>query len=214
VNITQAVIDEVGGLSVCGVTINNTLVNDDNSAIEAICVSPSGDIRLQLVRQLTAAALNCVISGGPANCSGTPIFTGTFSTCNTLCQNSGASTSSITACINSLDCLNNGGTLLSNGFCQTGSCEDGSECKQTETETARCADGSPCSPFAGNCHDEDLVNGDLGLDFEPPGAAGSSTQCNDAKKSACTVVGPGVSSCGQAGGESQKVTKKNRGKRR
>ena len=73
-NLTQMVIDAAGGtLVICGEDVTNTLVPDNESATEAICVSPSGDSRLQLARHLTAAALNCVISGGGADCSGVSI---------------------------------------------------------------------------------------------------------------------------------------------
>ena len=73
-NLTQAVIDAAGGtLVICGEDVTNTLVEDNQSAIEALCVSPSGQQRLQLVRQLTAAALNCIISGGGADCAGTSL---------------------------------------------------------------------------------------------------------------------------------------------
>ena len=69
VNITEAVLDSFGGtLEICGTIINNTTLGSQNSALEAICVSPKGDSRLQLARQLTAAALNC----GITNAGGTP----------------------------------------------------------------------------------------------------------------------------------------------
>jgi len=62
-NITQDVIDSVpGGLDVCGTFITNTNLNSKQSAIEAICVSVKGDLSRQLVRQLTAAALNCALA--------------------------------------------------------------------------------------------------------------------------------------------------------
>jgi hypothetical protein len=73
-NLTQLVINAAGGtLVICGEDVTNTLVPDNQSAIEAVCVSPQGEQKLQLARQLTAAALNCVISGGGANCAGTSL---------------------------------------------------------------------------------------------------------------------------------------------
>jgi hypothetical protein len=70
-NLTQMVINAAGGtLVICGEDVTNTLVPDNQSAIEAMCVSPRGAQQLQLARQLTAAALNCVISGGGADCTG------------------------------------------------------------------------------------------------------------------------------------------------
>ncbi|HEY3174763.1 MAG TPA: hypothetical protein VGK94_03285 [Candidatus Polarisedimenticolia bacterium] len=192
-NITQAVINAVGSLSVCGETISTTIVNDDASAVEAICVSPSATIRLQLARQLTAAALNCVASDGDADCSSTPLFASAFASCNAVCANSSSSTALVTSCIGQIDCLNNGGRLLANGYCQTGVCAgSGSPCKVG----AACLDTSACLPLPGNCHDQLLDgDGDSSLNFEPTGAAGSSTACNSANKTACTAVGSTQSKC-------------------
>ena len=47
-----------------------------------------------------------------------------------------------------------------------------------------------CSVSSG-CHERVLVNETLGLNFEPPGPAGSSEACHDATASGCTVIGPG-----------------------
>src|ERR1051326_9219444 len=68
-NITLAVIQATPtkSITICGECINDTALNDAASAVEAMCVSPRGDPTLQLARQLTAAALNCVISGGAAD---------------------------------------------------------------------------------------------------------------------------------------------------
>ncbi len=70
INITQMVIDfahyslyPTGPLNVCGEKIINTKLNDAASALEGLCVAVKGNQELQLARQLTAAALNCAISG-------------------------------------------------------------------------------------------------------------------------------------------------------
>lgn len=180
-NITQAVINAAGGsLSVCGETITNTGKSDDESAVEAICVSPSGVIRLQLARHLTAAALNCVVSDGDGTCAGTALYAALFASCNAVCANSASSTASVTACSSGIDCLNNGGKLLANGYCQSGTCGDRvTPCKSG----AACVDGSVCKGLEGNCHSL-FLEGNTGLNFEPTGAAGSSTACNAANKSA------------------------------
>jgi hypothetical protein len=182
VNITAAVIDCVDGnclshtandyLLICGEKIDSpdnpfdgtTDINDAASSTEALCVSVKGNPILQLARQLTAAALNCVISGGGADCQGTSLYATAFSTCNAMCVNPLATTAEKTACISELDCLNNGGSF-DNGIC------------------------TPGGP--GNCHERLLVNEALGLNFEPPGPAGSSDACNAATETKCTVVGPG-----------------------
>ena len=73
-NLTQMVIDAAGGeLSVCGQVIDNTDVGNVNSAVEAMCVRIEGEQQRQLARQLTAMALNCVVSGGDADCAGTSV---------------------------------------------------------------------------------------------------------------------------------------------
>jgi hypothetical protein len=187
VNITEAVIDCADGncadhtgndfLLICGERIDSpdsdpadgtTDVDDAASSTEAMCVNVQGDSRLQLARQLTAAALNCLISGGGADCAGTGSYTTVFDDCNAACSDASASKSDITACISQLDCLNNGGSF-DNGIC------------------------GPGGP--NNCHERILVNESLGLDFDPPGSAGSSKACQAANKTDCTVVGPHEADC-------------------
>src|SRR5207249_12088001 len=55
-----------------------------SSAEEALCVRVRGQQARQLARQLTAAALNCVVSGKPADCLGSSI-SDLFARCNTGC---------------------------------------------------------------------------------------------------------------------------------
>jgi hypothetical protein len=193
-NITQAVITAGGGvLSICGQSITNTVLSDDDSAVEAICVNVKDSIVFQLARQLTAAALNCIVSDGVADCSSTPLYSTIFATCNAACATAGTSKATLTNCVNDLDCLNNGGNKLANGFCQTGTCAgDGT----TACAVGKaCADTSACVPLDGNCHDRLLVNSGLGFNFEPPGNAGSSTECNDAIKNTCKVIGSAQANC-------------------
>src|SRR5262249_15160736 len=107
-NITQAVINAGGGvLNDCGPRITSTLLNDDNSAAEAICVNIKEGSQLQLARQLTAAALNCIVSNGIPDCSATPLYSAIFAKCNAICQNSGSSKADLTDCVEAIDCLNN-----------------------------------------------------------------------------------------------------------
>jgi hypothetical protein len=187
INIAEAVIDCADGncddhtasdfILICGEKIDSpdsnpadgtTDINDASSSTEAMCVPVKGDSTLQLARQLTAAALNCLISGGGADCGGTSLYSTVFADCNALCASGTATQSEITACISQLDCINNGNNFA-NGACSAGG--------------------------AGNCHERLLVNEDLGLDFDPPGAAGSSNACNAATGTRCTVVGPLESAC-------------------
>jgi len=190
-NIAQEVIDAGGGcLEICGEVITNTDKNNADSVIEAMCISVKADSRLQLVRQLTAAALNCIVSGGGSDCVGAPLYADVFSTCNAVCANPASDKGMLTACIGEIDCLNNGGLPLGNGFCQQGTCANGSPCKES------CSDGSACVPLPGNCHDQPLVNEELGLDFDPPGPAGSEKRCSAASDNECKVIQPKESACG------------------
>jgi hypothetical protein len=108
-NITQAVIDLGGGcFEVCGEVINTTVVNDANSALEAMCASPRGDQRIQLARQLTAMALNCIVSEVGPDCGGDAALDELFGDCNSACVG-GPADRSIGECIGDVDCFNNGG---------------------------------------------------------------------------------------------------------
>ena len=168
VNITQAVISAAPGgcIVVCGEKITNTAVNSANSALEAMCVTG----QLQLPRQLMAAALNCIMTNGSADCTGTGIED-VFQACNAACP---ASKTAVVGghtidCIGAIDCFNNGG----------------------EFDPATGA----CTPVANNCHDQPLCNQDLGLCFEPPGPAGSTSACNQARHNSCAIIQPGEAQC-------------------
>jgi hypothetical protein len=190
-NITQAVLDAVGGVTVCGQPIFTTVLETRTSAVEGMCVSPKGDQKLQLARQLTAAALNCVMSGGGAGCTGVSIQA-KFATCNDVCSGI-SSAMTVGDCIAAIDCFNNGGSPMSNGGCSMGTCNgDGvTQCEDDDSCTHMNSVGSTatCVPNLGNCHDRALVNQSLGLDFDPPGPAGSSGSCNSARKNKCNIFG-------------------------
>jgi hypothetical protein len=107
-NITQAVIDAAGGsILVCGETLTNTDLNDAMSALEALCGQGGGIT--QLTSQLTAAALNCVITSGTADCSGVASIFATFTACNEACAN-GNTTAMVDGmtvnCIDAIDAFN------------------------------------------------------------------------------------------------------------
>jgi len=166
-NLTQRVIDAAGGcIVICGEKIQNTNLDNANSAEEALCVNIDGESQLQLARQLMAAALNCVVNGGPSNCSASGIAS-TFSFCDGVCQNPGATQTSLSQCIEALDCFNNtGGTP---------------------------APGASCNPAPGNCDNRDLPKSICKAEDKCP--ASSSKKCNDANQNLCTVVGPGEAQC-------------------
>jgi hypothetical protein len=102
-NVTQWILDQAHGISVCGVEITNTNYDDAHSALEALCISPQGDLRLQLVRQLTAAALT-MAAGGATYAD--------FNACNTICASNTGSSYTLGDCINSADNFNNSGDNL------------------------------------------------------------------------------------------------------
>ncbi len=210
-NITQAVLDAAPGgfIPICGELICNTLVDDASSAVEAICVRVQGQQTRQLARQLTAARLNCIVSGetgGP--CNGISI-NAIFDACNTACA-AGNLTVMIgpdeVDCIDALDCFNNGGVFdNASGFCATGICStNGEPC--TQSDLSNCvADTVPieCIPFPNNCHDADFGDFELPNDslspsdpcFEKQGPAGSSDECKGAHKTQCTVIQPNEAAC-------------------
>ena len=104
-NLTQAVIDAAvdGELSICGQTIDNTNVGNMMSAVEAMCVHPKGEQQRQLARQLTAAALNCVVFGAGADCAGSSIAT-EFAEANAACA---ANAEDLSQYIETIDAFNN-----------------------------------------------------------------------------------------------------------
>jgi hypothetical protein len=104
-DLTQLVIDAAGGsMDICGQTITNTDVGNMMSALEAMCVKVQGVQRRQLARQLTAAALNCVISGGGADCSDTSVEA-LFAEANAACA---ANSGNLSQYIDGIDAFNNG----------------------------------------------------------------------------------------------------------
>ncbi|MGH7894737.1 MAG: hypothetical protein ACREQL_08715 [Candidatus Binatia bacterium] len=117
-NLTQMAIDAGGGcLDICGEVVTNTVVSSADSAIEGICISPRGDMRLQLARQLTAMSLNCAMNGFYPDCSGHVRFAPLFAACNDACTQG---TADVGDCIAASDCFNNGGEIdLANGLCIT-----------------------------------------------------------------------------------------------
>ncbi|MFU8833212.1 MAG: hypothetical protein ACNA7J_13805, partial [Wenzhouxiangella sp.] len=109
-NLTQLVIDDGGPLEVCGATIDNTDEGNVHSAVEAMCVRIEGHLNRQLARQLTAMSLNCIASGGGADCSGTSVEA-LFAECNDLCAADAGgkgSGSTLGSCIDRVDDFNNG----------------------------------------------------------------------------------------------------------
>jgi len=193
-NITGTLIADVGSITVCGETITHT-GEGYGSALEAMCVAVKGDPRLQVIRQKTAAALNCILSSGDPTCSVDPYLGDLMADCEAACDNDDTTigTRDLHACIDELDCFNNGGYTDNDGQCvyAVGMCHDSGEWCWTDDDCngdARVT-GDYCVAME-NCHDRDLcpdydddmMINDSDYCFEPPGPAGSSGMCNVAKK--------------------------------
>ena len=216
-NITQAVLDAGGPLDICGESLCTTAADDASSTTEAMCVN--GGQERQLARQLTAAALNCIVTNGSASCDGVSI-NAAFDACNTACAtNVDADPTNDVAlgdCISVIDCFNNGGVWDDvNDFCATGTCGsltlaktnglDPAPAGCTQEDLSNCEVGQECIPFPNNCHDAlfgDFENVTLPNDllpdtdecFERQGPA-DSADCKAAKKSDCLIFGEHEADC-------------------
>ena len=181
-NITQAVIGGTSGgyLSVCGAQIATTNPDVMWSTTNAMCTSVKGVSERQLVRQLTALALNCVMSGGDGDCSGTSVQ-GLANECNALCGGDPVDVRTVNDCISEIDCFNNGGAWDGDHcIAWMGSCEiSGLPCDSEDT--INCELGEDCT-IAESCHDLTLCQEGGDLCFDPPGPAGGTNDCKIAKK--------------------------------
>ena len=100
--VTAQILLARGGITVCGRTLTDVDIAHAHSALEAMCVAPRGDQRLQLVRQLTAAALSVAAGGGAID----------LDPCNATCADAGASTTALADCIDAVDAYNQSGDAI------------------------------------------------------------------------------------------------------
>jgi hypothetical protein len=199
VNVGQLVLDAAGGLTICGQTVDASSNGAEppfvdglglSSNLEGLCMRAKGVKQRQLFRQLTAAALNCVMSAG-TNCED---ITGryidvSYDDCDLLCQTGVEAEEGPTVgdCIHELDCFNNGGQMI-NGNCAFGNCEVTDElCGADEGD---CPDANSaaqdCVPFEDNCHSNALCK--ESIDVCPKAApASSSSACREARGNDCTI---------------------------
>ena len=171
----------------CGERISTTAIEDAASAVEAICVSVQGDQTRQLARQLTAAALNCIVSDIAAGrnpladptCSHVSIGE-LFEQCNAVCTGA-SSARTVSQCIDLIDCFNNGfAPDLHTGACGA---VYGSSCHDADFPACGVLHLPNCSlPHFDRC-------------FAQEGSAGSSDECNDARDNDCKVIGAGEAQC-------------------
>jgi len=121
---------------VCGKKITDVAVNDAHSALEALCISPQGNQRLQLFRQLLTAALN--------DAAGTPATFTDFAACDALCQDAGATDADLSACVDAADAFNNSGDNVTAPFEPAGAavtapCKSAADTACTVLAPASCA---------------------------------------------------------------------------
>ena len=103
------------GITVCGQSISDVDVKHGHSAQEALCVAPQGDQKLQLARQLTAAALT--------GATGEAALFPNRVLCNAVCEDPAASTMDVSDCIGLADAYNNAGDSFMAPFDPPGSAE-------------------------------------------------------------------------------------------
>jgi hypothetical protein len=132
--ITAQILASAGPLTVCGKPIANVSVGSASSAIEALCVSPRGNQQLQLIRQLTGAALNIAAGGAP--------WSG-FAACNAACADPNASSMTLFDCIDAADSYNQSGDNVAApwdppGSASTASCDLAQKSKCTLLDTSGC----------------------------------------------------------------------------
>ncbi len=184
-NITQAVLDARGSLAICGEVVKTTSLDDAASAVEALCTSASDGTKRQLARELTAAALNCIVSdlasgrdpkanplcGGGSNAA-------LFANCNALCAGTGGS-GTISQCTDALKCVSSGDIWT------------GSYCKDNPYPECDDAKLPRCDVLAlPNCK---LSSYDAC--YGQQGEAGGSGKCTDAGGNQCEILGDGEPKC-------------------
>jgi len=163
-----------------------------------MCIKEVGGTTLQLVRQLTAAALNCGVSGGTCDCADA-VIADVYAACDAACiagETSAMVDDDLIDCTKAIDCFNNGGIFTpATNSCKVGNCitlegVDVGDCDLDGT----CPEESSCVAIPGNCHDRELPEEICDPSTEKC-AASSSKECKAAKDSACSVVGPGEDDC-------------------
>jgi hypothetical protein len=203
-NIVQDLLDAVGGVEVCGQSIDETS-NDSSpyleglgldSALEGLCVYSARVQPRALYRQLVTTALNCAMSGGAHNCDAVvdPFMELTFSECSDLCYYGSYSDSDrqlIDSCTHQLECYNSGGRII-NGNCALGHCNvtdalcgaDYGVCPPVVLVTLPIL--QTCERFPNNCRDEAFCQEGLGVCPSSPSMT-SHRACGEARRNSCTI---------------------------
>jgi hypothetical protein len=183
---------------VCGEKIDTTDSGSANSTLEAMCIQEVGGTTRQLVRQLTAAALNCGVSGGSCDCADAGIAD-VYAACDAACIAGGTTAmvdQNFIDCTLAVDCFNNGGNFdRATNTCKIGNCItlEGADVGDCGLDGA-CPAESSCVTIPGNCHDRELPD-EICDSSNEKCSASSSKECKTAKDSACSVVGPEETQC-------------------
>jgi hypothetical protein len=133
--ITAAILASAGPFTICGQTISDIDIDHAHSALEAMCISPQSDQRLQLARQLTAAALTMEAGGAT--------FVD-FVTCNAICADAGSPTLSVSACIDETNTFNLSGDNVVATFDPVGNADSG-PCQQADATACVVLDPGSCA---------------------------------------------------------------------
>ena len=97
--ITESILSSHGPLTVCGQVVLDVDIGHAHSALEIMCVTPQGDVRLQLARQLMAAALTQAAGGAPID----------LGPCEAVCANAAATDIELSSCVDAIDGYNQSG---------------------------------------------------------------------------------------------------------
>ncbi|MGE3499343.1 MAG: hypothetical protein AB7N53_15770 [Candidatus Binatia bacterium] len=180
-----------------------------NFALEALCINEVGGSVKQLARQLTAAALNCGVSGGSCDCADSSIAA-IYNACDAACI-AGQQTAMVNGdnvdCTNAIDCFNNGGVFDSaTNTCKIGECIDS---QGTDVGDCLLEDGEGvCDDQSGaqvasvvvtcvrtpGCHDRGLPDNLCDTEVEHCSAS-SSDACHTARENNCEIIPPAEAQC-------------------
>jgi hypothetical protein len=101
-SITRDILAAHGPLTVCGQVVVDVDVDHAHSALEIMCVTPQGDVRLQLARQLMAAALSRAAGGAAVD----------LGPCDAVCTNAAATDAELASCVDAIDGYNQSGDAV------------------------------------------------------------------------------------------------------
>jgi len=190
-NVGQEVLDETGGLDICGyLVIGTTNLGSLQSLLEDLCVRIQGQEIRKLGRTVATAALNCAISeGGTCEQITSKFIDVSFDDCNALCAgNPVGEEPTMKECIEQLNCFNGGGKIIE-GECAKGTCEGDGE-TLCGSDFGDCPDEQDCVRFDDTCVGGAICSEDLDAPATicpKSGPATSPRVCNTAKHNDCSI---------------------------